>query len=232
MIGTNDRAAPAAPAAPRSLWERLRIGASGFLLWLVIRLLCATLRIRVDGGERVEAARQQGRGALLISWHGSTMVPVYWLRPFRPYGMISVSRDGEIEARAFRLLGWRTIRGSSARGGTAALRSAIRCLRAGNLLALTPDGPRGPARAIKPGSLYMAKSAGSPIFPVGVASSRSKLVNSWDSYMIPMPWARVHVVFGEPMHVGRDDDDRTVEAELARRIDQAHAHARERLDAG
>jgi lysophospholipid acyltransferase (LPLAT)-like uncharacterized protein len=217
------------PAVRRSLVERIRIAASGFVLWVIIRLLCATLRVRVEGGEQVEAAYRDGRGALLVSWHGSTMVPVYWLRRFRPYGVISVSRDGEIEARAFRLLGWRTIRGSSAREGTAALRRAIRCLRNGNLLALTPDGPRGPAREVKPGSLFMAKAAGCPIFPVGVASTRRRSVKSWDSYMIPMPWAHVQVVFGDPIYAARDDDDRRVEAELARRIDLAHDAAGRRL---
>jgi lysophospholipid acyltransferase (LPLAT)-like uncharacterized protein len=231
MIRVNETRPAESLAVDRSLAERIRIALSAFALWVIIRLLCATLRIRVEGGDRVKAAYREGQGALLVSWHGSTMVPVYWLRRLRPYGIISVSRDGQIEALAFRMLGWRTIRGSSARGATAALRRAIRCLKRGNLLALTPDGPRGPAREIKPGSLYMAKSAGCPIFPVGVASSRRRLVGSWDSYMIPMPWARVQIVFGEPMYVGRDDDDRTVEAELTQRIDLAHEVARERLGA-
>ena len=219
----------AADTIERGRLDRIGIAITGFMLWIVVRILCATVRIRVEGREKLEAVANAGKGGVLMSWHGLTMVPVYWLRKRRPYGMISLSRDGHIEATLFRLLGWRLIRGSSKRGATGALIAAIRCLKAGHLLALTPDGPKGPSGEVKPGSLFMAQSSGAPIVPCGVAIDRFWQLRSWDGYRIPKPFARVVIAWCDPIYVTRNDDNSTTESGVAQRIDEAIRFAEQRL---
>jgi hypothetical protein len=121
--------------------------------------------------------------------------------------MISQSKDGEIQDRIFRKLGYNSIRGSTGRNGERALIEAIRCLREGNTMAITPDGPKGPSGVVHPGVLVMAKKAGVPLIPLGVSARPRFLVNSWDRHMLAAPFAKCCVKFGDPIYVPNDADE-------------------------
>lgn len=116
--------------------------------------------------------------------------------------LVSEARDGEYLAGFARSLGYRLIRGSSTRGGRRALRSAIRALREGTPIGVTPDGPRGPRRVVKPGALAAAERGGAVIVPVHADSSPAWRAESWDGFLVPPPFARVRVAYGEPFAVG------------------------------
>ena len=116
--------------------------------------------------------------------------------------------------------GVKAVRGSSSRGAAAAVRSLMTALEAGFDLGITPDGPKGPAREIKGGVMFLAQKLGVPILPISSAqSNRLVFAKSWDRFHLPLPFGRAVVVYGEPILVGPDDDLRLKAAELKSSLD-------------
>jgi lysophospholipid acyltransferase (LPLAT)-like uncharacterized protein len=168
-----------------------------FLICAFACLIARTLRLRVVGEERVHALQDSGSGVILITrFQGRG----YW-------AMISTSRDGEYQNRIFHRLGWQTVRGStSARGAVQAAIAMTRHLKAGATLAFTPDGPRGPSHQVQPGAIFLAQKSGCPIIPAGISAYPRKLMPFWDRYLVPWPFARAALIYGEPMHIPADAD--------------------------
>jgi len=119
--------------------------------------------------------------------------------------LISPSKDGELIAGPVSELGYKTIRGSSSRDGFRALKEMIREAKE-QQLAITPDGPKGPIGTINPGVFQIAYFAGIPIVPVAADSNREWVFNSWDRFRVPKPFARIRVIYGEPVYI-RDRTD-------------------------
>ena len=166
--------------------------AAGFL-----RLLGASWRIRVTGDSPFEdvpfvgAIWHQGLLAAAVLWKGrGVAVPV------------SRSRDGDqIDAVLQRLGFAESPRGSTSRGASSLLREMIRRVRRGQIIAVLPDGPRGPAAEAKPGVVALARAGDVRLVPVGIAASPAFRFGSWDRAMLPLPFARVHCHYGEPLIV-------------------------------
>ncbi len=176
-----------------------------FLVYWFVRLLVPTLRLRVIGEERVRQIQQEGKGIILLTWHGRTIIPICRFRKRGYWAMISTSRDGEYQNQIFQRFGWQTVRGStSARGAVQAALTITKRLKAGGTLAHTPDGPRGPIHVVQPGAIFLAQKSGSPIVPVGISAYPRKLARAWDRYMIPLPFARAVWIYGEPMIIPPD----------------------------
>ncbi|MDB4907972.1 MAG: hypothetical protein JWO05_2756 [Gemmatimonadetes bacterium] len=168
--------------------------------WL-IRALGATWRVSVRHGEHVKRLRAEHVPFAYALWHGQ-LLPLLWHeRGFRTRILISEHKDGEIIARVAEGLGYATVRGSTSRGGSRALLALARELQQGNDIAVTPDGPRGPARTFAAGALVAAQRSGTPILPIAASADRAWRLRSWDQFMIPKPFARVTVAFGEPAYV-------------------------------
>jgi lysophospholipid acyltransferase (LPLAT)-like uncharacterized protein len=167
----------------------------------MLHALGATWRFRVVNGQKLTAVRQSGRGFIFALWHGH-LLPLLWHH--RGEGvkvLISEHRDGELVARTAESLGYGLIRGSTTRGASRALVSLVRELEAGKEIAITPDGPRGPAETFAPGALVAAQRCDRYILPVAISASRSWRLNGWDKFMIPKPFARITVAYGEPSKV-------------------------------
>jgi lysophospholipid acyltransferase (LPLAT)-like uncharacterized protein len=168
--------------------------------WALAWLIGKSLRWQEEGREHLAAARASGRPVLLVFWHNRLLHTCYRLAPERLVMMVSQSRDGDIIARVAHLQGIASVRGSSSRGGTAALRGLARAMREHGLCGgITPDGPRGPVYALQPGAILAARLAGALIVPVGLGFSRKKVFASWDGFQLPWPFARARLVFGEPV---------------------------------
>lgn len=166
-----------------------------------LRILGATWRIRVVNAQGLTTLRKAKLGFIFSLWHGQ-LLPLLWHH--RGEGvlvLISEHRDGEMVARAATSLGYGLIRGSSTRGGDRALISLARELQAGKEVAVTPDGPKGPAGKFAPGALVAAQRSDSFILPVGVGVDRAWRLRSWDRFTIPKPFARVTIAYGEPTKV-------------------------------
>ena len=166
-----------------------------------LNVLARTWRIRVVNGDAVLKLRASELPFIFALWHGH-LLPLLWHH--RDEGvmvLISEHRDGELVARAAESLGYGLIRGSTTRGADRALISLVRELQAGHEVAITPDGPKGPAGKFAPGALIAAQRSGSFILPVAASASRSWRLKSWDQFMIPKPFARVTVAYGPPTKV-------------------------------
>jgi len=173
----------------------VRLGAA------VIRMIASTWRFRVANREGAIAAQAQGERLIYTLWHGE-LLPLLWLHRNEGVGVvISEHRDGEIIARIAETLGYVTIRGSTSRGGSRALIGLMRELENGRDVAVTPDGPRGPAHVFAPGAAIAAQRTGALIVPTRASTSRAWRLRSWDRFMIPKPFARVDVVYGAPTAV-------------------------------
>ncbi len=170
-----------------------------------LRALAATWRLRVRNEEALLSLRAANRPFIFSLWHGQ-LLPLLWHHRNRGVAvLISEHRDGELVARTAASLGYRLIRGSSTHGAERALIGLVRDLRQGVEVAITPDGPRGPARKFAPGALIAAHRAAAPILPVAAAADRSWRLKSWDSFMIPKPFARVTVAYGDAVEVDAAD---------------------------
>lgn len=214
------------------------LGLSGLLpvvAALAVRALGVTLSVRAEGVEAVRPLWRAGHPLIYAVWHGRILI-VPWLnaRFRRTDGARSVrvlasrSRDGELVAAFVRCFGMEVVRGSSSRGGAVALRELARAVRAGQDVAVVPDGPRGPSCHAQAGIVSLAATTGAPIVPLGVAARPARRLRSWDRFMVPVPFARCAVVFGPAVRVGRDDDREAVRAAVERALEDA-THAAERL---
>ena len=198
------QAPPAAPETGDALGvERRR---ERRLRWIVrlgvplVRLLGWTWRIRVVNGERgVERLRRERRPMVFALWHGDMLPLLYQHRGEGVTVLISEHRDGELIARVAESLGFRTVRGSTTRGASRALVGLARELRDGHDIAVTPDGPRGPARSFAPGALIAAQRARAPVIAVGLAARRAWRLASWDRFVIPKPFSRVCIAYSDPV---------------------------------
>ena len=139
--------------------------------------------------------------------------------------MASRSRDGEIIALWLERNGYRAARGSSSRGGGQALRELVRHVRAGGHAALTVDGPRGPAGEVQAGIVQLAKLTGGWILPITSSSSRPWFLGSWDRYLLPMPFSRGVVAYGEPFPIPSGLPDEEAARRIADALDAATAEA-------
>ena len=138
---------------------------------------------------------------IMCAWHGRTFL--FTTRDWgRKYGVIiSQSRDGEIQTRIFQSFGFEVIRGSTGRGGIRAAVEAIKLLKRGVSMAMTPDGPRGPSEKVQPGVLMLAQKSGAALIPAGVSARPRYLAKSWDRYMLPLPFSKAIGYAGEPIFV-------------------------------
>jgi lysophospholipid acyltransferase (LPLAT)-like uncharacterized protein len=170
----------------------------------LVLLLGRTWRITRRNLEARDAASARGEGCIFAFWHARLLPLVFTHRRRGIVVLISQHRDGELIARIVERLGFATARGSSTRGGGEGARAMLTHAALNRRLAITPDGPRGPAQIVKPGLVYLAGRSGLPVIPVAAAASRAWRLRSWDGFRVPLPFARVVVAYGEPIHVPHD----------------------------
>ncbi len=183
---------------------------------VLVRTLARTWRVVAINQHGFQERRRAGQPVIFAFWHAK-MLPLLWQH--RDEGvavLVSQHADGEIIARISEALGYRTVRGSTSRGGARALVEITRLLEQGIDVAFTPDGPRGPAHTIAPGVVYVAQRARMPIIPIAVSASRAWRLKTWDRFVIPKPFARVTIRYGDPHMVPSAEQGNTLEAETER----------------
>jgi len=163
---------------------------------LALQVLARTWRFHVVNGEVITNLRAAKQPFIFSLWHGHLLPLLWYHRGEGVSVLISEHRDGELVARTATSLGFALIRGSTTRGADRALISIVRELQAGREVAITPDGPRGPSRKFAPGALIAAQRSDSYIVPVVAVADRAWRLKSWDRFMIPKPFARVTVAYG------------------------------------
>lgn len=182
------------------------VAAASAYIW-VLRLTC---RIEVvAGSSHADAALAYGV-IIPCGWHQQIVASGLFLHSLTPRGLvlgflISPSREGEFVSRVATHHGTYTMRGSSSRTGSEALAALEEGTDQGISPMMYADGPRGPARVFKPGSVILSQRTGTPIMPVATAIDRYWQLNSWDKNRIPKPFARITVAVGELRPVDHDE---------------------------
>ena len=168
----------------------------------VIKTIAATWRFRVAGEEVWKPP------FIFVLWH-SRILPLLAL--YKGKGLvllISRHRDGAYLADLAERWGYSSVRGSTQRGGEVGLLGIVRALQGGAMVAMTPDGPRGPREQVQPGAVAAAQHAGVPIVAAGarVTPGGAWYLRSWDRMCIPKPFTAIDVRFSAPIHIGPGKD--------------------------
>lgn len=205
-----------------------------WLVWLLYRLLSATWRLNCVEPEKLRVAKQNGTPLIFAHWHGHEMCIVPLIPHYRIATMTSTSKDGQLMDFVIHRFGGNTSRGSSTRGGVGALKGLVRLLTKENYRAsMAVDGPKGPPHQVKPGIFELSRIANAHIVPMGVACADAWVFrNSWNQAILPKPFARVLVLFGEPwptMQRGENVKDPQLAAKLGAEISRACQQASDGL---
>lgn len=181
--------------------RRVRVAVISALGGLLLRVLGTTWRVRRVGSAAFDGMLAKDEPFIVVFWHGE-IVPVTWVhRRLGIAPLISRHTDGEVIARIVEGLGYRTVRGSTTRGGVRALLESAQLVQDGVTIGFTPDGPRGPRHVFAPGALIVAQRTGRPIIALGATASRAWRLKSWDRHLVPKPFATVTIRYSEPQFV-------------------------------
>ncbi len=211
----------------------LRYSAAGILGEGLVGSLFLTVRRQTMGEEHLRPFRDTGTPVIFVFWHGRLLPLIHHHRHQRAVVLVSEHGDGEYIASILERFGFGAVRGSSTRGGVRGLKGLVRAARQGHDLAVTPDGPRGPNRELKPGVLAVARMTGLPLIPIGVGASAGWRANSWDRFLVPRPFSTVRIAYGAPhcidRHVGSPELKASARA-LARSLEELSLRVGDSLD--
>ncbi len=190
------------------MFKRLKflIYTRGFIwfAYYLVKCYSRTFRLRVENEAGWKTLRHEGIPVLLCTWHQQFFAAIAHFETYAGYHpglMISRSRDGDLISGVANRVGWHTPRGSSSRGGKDAMTAMIAHLKEHGFGAHILDGPTGPMGKIKPGIIRMAHAAQARVVPFYVTADKAWFFNSWDRFMLPKPFSRVCITFGEALHL-------------------------------
>lgn len=188
------------PVSPRFL---------GAVLAFVVRLWHLTLRVERINTVVFEDPQLRAKRPVIMLWHDEIFPLIPAHAGERMACVVSQSKDGEILTRVLESFGFMAVRGSSSRGGMRALIAAKRVMdEQGVGVIFTVDGPRGPRHKVKPGAIFLAEHAGSPIVPVRAVMSRAKVFHrAWDKFQLPWPFSMCTIIYGDPITLPPVGDD-------------------------
>lgn len=185
-------------------WFTGSLGA--YLLHGLICLMYKSMRVTFVGADDYRHLVETESGVIGVFWHGR-MFLMSFLYPGHSISLlISAHRDGEIIANVMKLFGYGLVRGSSKKGGSAALREMLKILKSGKDIGITPDGPRGPAEVVKPGVAEVARLSGKYIIPTAFSARPCIRARSWDRFMIPLPFSKAVLYAGTPLRYEPGED--------------------------
>lgn len=201
---------------------------------LLIKFIMLTSRVEIIGADSFYRLLDSGEGFIIPFWHGRMFLfPAFYKkyvdRDLRV--LISAHRDGELISRIIDRFDLGTVRGSSRRGGKAAMLELQNLVKRGVVVIVTPDGPKGPGLKVRRGIIEMAKRTGAPILPVTYSATRKIILDTWDKFVVPLPFSTVTFSFGEPIYVGHDIS-REQGAEIRDRLENELNQISARADRG
>lgn len=182
---------------------------------LIVRFLVSTLRVRVEGDEKMREFRRRGQKVIYTFWHGQMLILTYTHRYQDIHILISDHRDGEIIAQVTRRLGFSSVRGSTTHGSVKAVLNILTKLNNRYDIAITPDGPLGPRWKVQQGVIYIAQKTGLPIIPVASGTNRFWELETWDCFRVPKPFSSALLLYGDPVFVPDDAGKEGIQIKIA-----------------
>lgn len=191
---------------------------------LYIRFTYLTIRWKVEGEEHLNALEQSERPYIIVFWHGRLLMPALFTKRERPIDVIISSHgDGLLISKTITHFQLNTIKGSTTHGAMTALKNAFRSLKSGHIVAITPDGPRGPRMRVTGKVIDIAKKFDVPIIPMTFATKRHKIIRSWDRFFLALPFCRGIFTYGEPLYIN-DMPQEKAGKELEKRLNTINEH--------
>ena len=176
-----------------------------WLGWLWLHYIRLFSSVQFRGLEHCQSFDQKGQPYILAFWHNRQIILPLLPNTVPINVLVSASRDGGYVAGMTELFGKKVVRGSSSKDGMLAMMQMMRLLRSGQVLAMSPDGPRGPAFQCKHGIIQLAQSLRVPILPVSFDNSRKRVLNSWDRFFLPRAFGKIAIVVDAPLWVGEGE---------------------------
>ena len=186
-----------------------------FLVWLgerigppMLKFLYNTNKWKIYGAQHIDEGLASGKSIIIASWHGTLLTVFMGLANKNYFGMAGNHHpEAEIISRVGRKLGWAVIRGSSTDGGKKAYEQMISSLKKpGTVFAITPDGPQGPAKIPKAGTIRAAQKTGAIIIPAAGQSTKHWSFKNWDTFYLAKPFGEIFQLFGEPIILKQEED--------------------------
>lgn len=187
------------------------------ILYGYIRLVHLTCRWEIKGKEHYIDEIEKSEAIIMVFWHGRVGIMINtWKKKIKGKryalnAMVSAHSDGELLTKVIRLFGFKIIRGST--GGRQAVKAyynAVKALRNNESVGVTPDGPRGPRMRIKGSVVKIAQKSQAAMVPATISVKRAKILNTWDSFMLPLPFSRGVIIYKEAIKVPKDADEKTL----------------------
>ncbi len=190
----------------------------GFAGWAIPRLFRTLIRTisslvskTVAGVEVLDELESTGQEAVIVFFHGRQFLLVNHMRGRKLGVMASLSRDGELQTRTLSGLGFEVVRGSASRGGAGGLIGLKKLMERGYHSAFAVDGPKGPIHEVKSGAIYLAKKVGAPLLPLMSSAKPAHIFHkAWDRYMLPFPFSRGVILYGDPIYFDSDLSEEAV----------------------
>jgi lysophospholipid acyltransferase (LPLAT)-like uncharacterized protein len=192
---------------------------------LMIETIVCSSRVTISGREHVDELLDKNLPLIFIFWHRHILFVIHQFKDIGARPLISLSSDGELVAAVAEEFGMKPIRGSSSKGGARAFLNMVRSVQKENARVLiTADGPKGPARRIKAGTVQLAAKTNAFVIPISWSGSRVKILErSWDRFLVPLPFGRIHFAYGQPLKITTGGDEASLQQAadmLAEKLDQ------------
>jgi len=185
----------------KKIFNYLEVKIVPFILQLFVRFIYLTNKKTYHTTNALE----ENENFIVSMWHGDLLMQPFNYQNFRPKGtvkaIISEHRDGEAIRKTVEYLGIGSLAGSSTRGGAKALIGAIRSIKNGTDIAITPDGPKGPIYSVADGVVIISQKTKAKILPFSCVPSKYWKMKSWDKFVIPKPFGEIDFYIGEPIDV-------------------------------
>ncbi len=206
---------------------------NGSVLYFISWIASKSCRFQVDGLEHLEVAQKNRNSVMLATWHGQTMTFVSFFLTFYDVSRFVMLMPDDSRGRVLEIYARKS--GSkpfpvdlTEEGGMRSARKILKLvqmIKGGQDGYINPDGPSGPAYVIKPGVTYIAQKAGVRVVPMGAYCRHAYRLNRWDQYLIPFPFSRISVYFGEALAVEKGEDLTAVNQNLTNLLHRATAQA-------
>tara|TARA_B100001123_G_C14913655_1_gene868850 strand:- start:66 stop:737 length:672 start_codon:yes stop_codon:yes gene_type:complete len=191
--------------------------------WLAskyIKFVSLTLKWSYFDKKYLENLWKNNENFILCFWHGRLlMMPISWKDKKKINMLISEHPDGQLISKTIKHFGIDTIHGSSSKGGSKAIRNIIYSLKSGQSVGITPDGPRGPRMKINSAIIKIASLTGYKILPLSCSVKNKFFLNSWDKFLVALPFGKGCFKWGKPFEVKRNISKKE-DAELSNKLEK------------
>ena len=188
--------------------------------WL-LKFLFGTSRWNIKGRSQINKILTDGKSVIIASWHSHLLPTFMDLAGNQYYGLAGLHKDAELISKIGDKMGWKLLRGSSSDRGKKVYKEIVNVLASpGNVVALTPDGPQGPPKIPKPGTIRAAQKTGAVIIPAMGQSTRRWSFTNWDTFFVGKPFSRIEMIYGDPLVFLESDDFNVCENKLKQALDK------------